>query len=134
MAELDLLYQGKVCPYCGQPSEYADSQEVYHGKSYGMIYICRDCDAYVGVHKGTDVALGRLADWELRQWKKRAHEAFDAIWKWKIDHGINKGIARSETYAWLSRELQIKPELTHIGFFDVEQCIKVVQLCEAYEY
>ena len=31
-----------------------------------MIYICKPCDAYVGVHKGTDKALGRLANKELR--------------------------------------------------------------------
>ena len=31
--------------------------------------------AYVGVHKGTDKPLGRLANAELRYWKKRAHAA-----------------------------------------------------------
>lgn len=53
------ILTGKVCPYCGRPTEFVDSSVIY-GRSYGMIYLCRDCRAYVGVHKGTDQALGRL--------------------------------------------------------------------------
>ena len=41
------------CPYCGQQAEYVDSKVIY-GRSYGMAYLCRNCDAYVGVHRGTD--------------------------------------------------------------------------------
>lgn len=74
-----LIMAGKICPYCGQPTEYVDSAAVYHGISYGMIYLCRKCDAYVGVHRGTDKALGRLANRSLREWKKRAHYYFDPI-------------------------------------------------------
>lgn len=44
------IITGKVCPYCGKPTEYVDSSVIY-GRSYGMIYLCRDCRAYVGVHK-----------------------------------------------------------------------------------
>ena len=73
---------GKICPYCKSETEYIDSSFVY-GKSYGMIYICKPCDAYCGVHKGTDNALGRLANAELRYWKKEAHKYFDVIWKEK---------------------------------------------------
>ncbi|MBL0255764.1 MAG: hypothetical protein IPQ27_12795, partial [Chitinophagaceae bacterium] len=50
-----VLYAGLVCPYCGNKTEYIDSSFIY-GKSYGMIYICKPYDAYVGVHKGTDTA------------------------------------------------------------------------------
>ena len=70
-----LLYAGLICPYCGNNSEYIDSSFIY-GKSYGMIYLCRPCEAYVGVHKGTDKALGRLANKELRESKKEAHFYF----------------------------------------------------------
>ena len=65
-----------LCDYCGRQAEYVDSAEIYNGKSYGMIYLCRPCKAYVGVHRGSDKPLGRLADAELREWKKRAHAAF----------------------------------------------------------
>lgn len=64
------------CDYCGRRAEYVDSKVIY-GKSYGMIYLCRNCMAYVGVHKGSDKPLGRLANAQLRHWKKEAHAAFD---------------------------------------------------------
>ena len=54
-----------MCPYCGERAVYTNSKEVY-GRSYGMIYLCRPCDAYVGVHDGTAKPLGRLANAELR--------------------------------------------------------------------
>ena len=38
-----------------------------YGVDYGMIYYCPQCGAYVGVHKGTDRAKGRLANAELRR-------------------------------------------------------------------
>lgn len=82
------------CDYCGERAEFVDSKIVY-GKSYGKIYLCRKCMAYVGVHKGTDIPLGRLANAELRYWKKAAHAAFDPIWK----YGLKK---RNEAYAWLT--------------------------------
>lgn len=35
------ILTGKICPYCGKPTEYVDSSIIY-GRSYGMIYLCRD--------------------------------------------------------------------------------------------
>lgn len=134
---------GKICPYCGRKPKYVDSELIY-GKSYGMIYLCRGCDAYVGVHKGSDKPLGRLADKDLREAKKKAHYYFDALWKAKTNIGILEDprrskrkvewqrACRSQAYKWLSEVMQIKPEFTHIGMFDVEQCEKVVQLCLPY--
>lgn len=113
------IIKGIKCPYCGANSEYIDSSYVY-GKSYGMIYICKPCDAYCGVHKGTDKALGRLANKELREHKKNAHKYFDQIWK----RGI---MNRRGSYKWLSEKLNIKKEYCHIGMFNVEQCKEVVK-------
>jgi hypothetical protein len=54
----------------------------------------------VGCHKGTTKPLGRLADAELREWKKRAHAAFDPVWQalWQRENagsaGYKKGMAR----------------------------------------
>ena len=61
------------CDYCGRETEYVDSKVIY-GKSYGKIYLCRNCMAYVGVHKGTDKPLGRLANAELRKRKETVME------------------------------------------------------------
>lgn len=70
-----------VCPYCGNKAELVDSAVVY-GRSYGIIWLCYPCDAYVGVHKNSPrhAPLGRLANKELREWKMRAHEVFDQLW------------------------------------------------------
>lgn len=96
---------------------------VYHGHSFGMIYLCPRCGAYVGVHKGSDKPLGRLANSELRNWKKAAHAAFDPLWK----YGPYRG-RRNEAYRWLSEKMGTPIESTHIGMFDVDQCRKVVRI------
>lgn len=126
-----LLYVGKICPYCGGNTEYVDSSCVY-GRTYGMIYICKPCDAYVGVHKGTDKALGRLANNELRYWKKEAHAKFDPLWQRKMTKGFSKKEARGSAYKWLSEQMGLHIDLTHIGMMDVEQCKRVVELCGAW--
>lgn len=114
-----------ICDYCRCQAELVDSSEVY-GTSYGDIYLCRNCGAYVGVHKGTDRPLGRLANAELRYWKKSAHAAFDPIW----EYGRFKG-QRKKAYSWLAGEMGLPVDKTHIGMFDVDQCKKVIQICRA---
>ena len=110
------------CDYCGRQAEYVDSKVIY-GKSYGMIYLCRNCMAYVGVHKGTNIPLGRLANAELRYWKKAAHAAFDPLWKYgRFRHH------RNAAYGWLSQKMGLPIEKTHIGMFDVPQCKQVIQI------
>ena len=89
-----------ICDYCGTPADFVDSSVVYHGHSFGMIYLCPRCGAYVGVHKGSDKPLGRLANSELRNWKKAAHAAFDPLWK----YGPYRG-RRNEAYRWLSEKM-----------------------------
>lgn len=116
--------QEVYCPYCGEKAEYVDTIEIY-GKSYGMAYLCRPCDAYVGVHDGTDTPLGRLANRELRRWRNRAHAAFDPLWQ--------KGPyrrRRNDAYAWLARKMGLTKEETHIAMFDVEQCKQVIQIMD----
>ena len=115
------------CPYCGKRAEFVDSAEVYHGRSYGMIYLCRPCDAYVGCHgngKG-DSPKGRLANAELRRWKIAAHDAFDPLWKFGPFRG-----RRNAAYAWLAEQMGLPKEKTHIGMFDVAECQQVIQICK----
>ena len=112
------IIQGKICPYCKEKTEYVDSSCIY-GKSYGMIYLCKPCDAYCGVHKDTNNALGRLANKELRYWKKEAHKYFDIIWKEKYEK-------RGKLYEHLSKHLKIPVKYCHIGMFSIKTCKKVV--------
>lgn len=110
------------CDYCGKRAEFVDSK-VVHGRSYGMIYLCRHCMAYVGVHKGSDKPLGRLANEELRYWKKAAHATFDPLWK----YGRFKG-CRNAAYGWLAGKMELSREETHIGMLDVVNCKKAINI------
>ena len=120
------ILKGKICPYCKGKTEYIDSEVIY-GTSYGMVYLCKPCDAYCGVHKGTDKSLGRLANRELRFWKKEAHRHFDVIWK-------EGDIERNDLYLYLSDHLNIPAEYTHIGMFSIRSCMKVVEWAKNYKH
>jgi hypothetical protein len=113
------IIQGKICPYCKSPSALINSIEVY-GKDFGLMYICKPCEAYVGCHKGTENALGRLANPDLRKWKIEAHKYFDMLWKKEF-------MTRTEAYKWLSEWLEIPAEYTHIGMFDIKTLKKVIE-------
>lgn len=130
--QLELIRSGKICPYCKKATKYVDSKIIYKTRSYGMVYFCKPCDAWVGVHKDTDNALGRLANAELREAKKLAHFYFDKLWNAKILEGFSKSHARGKAYKWLSEQLGIPGHETHIGWMDIELCKKVVDVCKPY--
>lgn len=113
------ILKGKICPYCKAHTSFVDSEIIY-GVSYGMIYLCERCRAYCGVHKGTDISLGRLANEELREWKQKAHKSFDPIWK-------SKRLRRREAYTLLAGYLNLPEEYCHIGMFSVQTCKKVIE-------
>ena len=113
-----------ICPYCGKQSVCIDSAEVY-GRSYGWMWICRPCDAYVGCHKPGKQPLGRLANKELREAKKEAHAAFDPLFRYNGK--------RKEGYRWLAQQLGMTKAECHIGMFDVAECRAVVEACRSYQ-
>ena len=120
------VYAGKICPYC--KSETSPHTETFvYGKEYrGRMVICcknyPNCDAYVGTHENGE-ALGRLAKKELRQVRNATHKAFDVIWV------NNKYCDRDTAYEWLSDQLGVPLEYTHIGMFNEETCRKAIKLC-----
>ncbi len=86
------------CPYCGSPAILKDTSYVYgHHSSGGMVYVCSHypaCDSYVGVHQGTSLPKGSLANPTLRKKRIQAHQIFDQLWR--------KGIfSREEAYQWI---------------------------------
>lgn len=116
-----LVLLGLSCPYCGRPTELVDSSRIY-GKSYDCkCYYCEPCQAWVGCHKGTDKAMGRLANKELRALKHQAHEAFDPIWK-------DGHLPRVKAYERLSAVFGLPIEQTHIGMFNEDMCRKVISV------
>jgi hypothetical protein len=121
------------CPYCKSNAVLASSVEVY-GLDYGYIYKCSNypiCDAYVGTHKGTTKPLGRLANKELRELKKKAHLYFDYMWKSR-NSKLKVKNSRKKAYKWLSEQLGISVNDTHIGYFDKETTMKVIDICSKY--
>lgn len=124
-----------ICPYCRQPAVLVKGDHIYPHRMdlYQLnFWNCDPCFAYVGCHKkgakvdgvksdGT-IPLGRLADPYLRRAKSQAHAAFDPIWK-------NNHLTRSEAYKRLAIQLGIPKKECHIGMFDIEMCMKVVEVC-----
>ena len=125
-----------LCDYCNEPTDLLTGDEVYRGRgdlSHKYFYVCKPCDAWVGCHPGSMRPLGRLANYDLRQAKKRAHAAFDPLWKRKIENeGCKKRTARNAGYQWLADQLSIDVDDCHIGMFDEEKCRKVVEVCLPY--
>jgi len=106
------------CPYCEKRAKLMDSVKVY-GTSYGMMYACLPCKAWVGVHKGSDIPLGTPAQYPLRRARVSAHKHFDGLW--------SKAGERKSEYALLAKYLEIPVESCHIGEFDEYTCGKVVR-------
>ena len=112
-----------TCPDCGIEALYANARMIY-GRNYGMRYICPACGKNVGVHRGTPVPLGTLADRELKTERQQLHFKFDRLWK-------EKGMTRDGAYSFLSSKLGLPPEKTHIGMFDREQCGRAMRAINA---
>ena len=129
-----------ICDYCGTPAKLVTGWTIYPHRpdlAEKLFWHCETDDAYVGCHAPgavyyengkrktytNGVPLGRLANAELREWKKRAHAAFDPVWK-------SARMSRREAYAWLSAKMNIPIAACHIGMFTPDQCRQVVSICE----
>lgn len=110
------------CPYCGKAAELIDSSAVYQ-RSYGMIWMCKPCDAYTGVHASSPTfkPLGTLAKAPLRKMRSEVHKLFDPLWK--------KGkMSRNEAYSWLADQMNKTKETTHVAMFDEADCKKAISV------
>jgi hypothetical protein len=116
-----------TCPHCGGPVKLVENDVIY-GRHYGdwpFAYDCRACDAYVGLHPFTAIPLGTLATRAMRDARQQAKAAFNPLWLDK-----KASMSRTEAYAWLAGALGIADvEQCHIGWFDVAQCKRVVEVC-----
>jgi len=122
----------KRCRYCQQSARLVRvGEDGYpYGRDYGPIWTCTPCKAWVGCHRGTTTPLGGLANAELREWKMKAHAVFDPLWQRKIaKDGCSKTHARRAGYRWLSEQLGIPFEKTHIGYMSLDECKRVVDVC-----
>ena len=118
-----------ICRYCGGVIRMVPARVVYGASTerLGMdgehIYQCQNCNARVGCHKGTTRPLGNVANEVLRLKRMETHRVFDACWK-------QRGMSRTEAYRWLAVQLRLPEGRAHIGGFEMDQCQKVIELCE----
>lgn len=127
--------QAPICPYCGYAAQYcASSAHLYNGRDFGPVWACEPCHAWVGCHRGTKRPLGRLADRELRYWKRRVHAAFDPIWQRRyeekrvIDPTYTKAHARGGRYKALAIAMGIPRAECHIAMFDLDRCRRALEI------
>lgn len=104
------------CPYCKGEAELMDSIAVYR-KSYGPIYACLPCDAYVGCHKGTEKPLGIPAKPNLRQQRKIAHGIIDTYWRTKM-------FTRKRVYEAVKEAMDIPWEQNHVAMWDIKTAMR----------
>lgn len=121
-----LIVTGKICKYCFKETTFVNTV-------FGHVYYCKPCEAWVGVHNGTTQSLGSVANKELREWRIKAHAHFDLLWikKMKVEK-CSKTKARKAGYAWLAKKLNLEVNNTHISWFEVDMCKKVIDICKPY--
>lgn len=125
------------CPYCHFPAEIVGGDVIYPHRpdlAHKNFWRCVPCDARVGCHPPADgkgggngdgtKPMGRLANAETRAAKQAAHAAFDPLWK-------SGAMRRREAYAWLAGQLGMEVKRTHIGYFNADECRKVVAAVES---
>lgn len=121
-----------ICPYCGRRAVLRPAEYVYGSRNIvpgSRLYVCSNypagCDAYVGVHEGSNNPKGILADGNLRNKRIQAHRAFDRLWKSRL-------MTRSQAYGWLAFQLGIEPVEAHIGYFSDYYCEQTIAECEKF--
>lgn len=128
--------EGIPCGECAGRARLVTGDVVYpHRRDLRgrCFWRCEDCGAHVGCHRGGSMPLGSPASAETRAARRQAHEVFDALWWAKVERdGVPKSVARTAGYQWLSEQLGLPPELTHIGMFDAATARRVVELCEPF--
>ncbi len=112
-----------ACPEC-------KSDMILRNSKYGLFYGCVNypkCQSTHGAHntgKLQGEPLGIPADKETKEWRIKAHNVFDKLWK-------KNGLKRTEAYSLLQMIMGMEPEDAHIGKFNIRQCKKVIKLLEA---
>ena len=117
-----------ICRYCGGVIRLVPARKIYRASTDRLgltgenIYLCQNCNARVGCHKGTNRPLGNVANEVLRLKRVETHQVFDAFWK-------HRRMTRTAAYKWLSEQMALPENQTHIGGFEMDQCQKVIELC-----
>lgn len=113
-----------ICPYCNCSALLVKGCEIYPHRAElaeQFYWICPQCKAYSGCHKGQGRPRGTLANEELRRLRRKVHWLFDPTWK-------NAGIQREDGYVWLARKLNI-PYIAAISGYLMLSYVKELLKC-----
>lgn len=113
--------QGLKCPECG--ADMVLRQSKFKNPFFWGCSQYPECQSSHGAHPDGR-PLGIPANRETKDWRIKAHDAFDAIWKNK-----QTGIKRKAAYALLAAELGVKE--VHVAESDIEQCKQIISASEA---
>ncbi len=86
-----------ICRYCGGVIRLVPAQKIYGASTDRLglagenIYLCQNCNARVGCHKGTNRPLGNVANEVLRLKRRETHQVFDQYWQ-------GSGLSRNVLY------------------------------------
>ena len=117
-----------ICRYCGGGIRLTPAKDIYGastdrlGLANENIYLCQNCNARVGCHKGTNRPLGNVANEVLRLKRRETHQVFDRFWQ-------DNGMSRTQAYKWLAKQMRLSEKNAHIGGFEMDQCQQVIDLC-----
>lgn len=118
----------KICPNCGAGVVLVKNSEIY-GREFGQwpyAYLCKTRCSYVGIHPGTTIPLGTMADAETRAARKNAKQWFEPLWKGRR----TRFTKRTGAYAWLAARLGIPVAECHFGWFDKETAERAGRICK----
>jgi len=107
------------CPDCG-------ADMVLRASRYGLFYGCVNyprCTGAHGAHRESGLPLGLPASRQTKEWRIKAHDAFDVLWR-------ETAMKRTESYLWLQEVMGLTPADAHIGRFSIEQCKKLIEKVE----
>lgn len=118
------------CPYCGGEGHLQPGSKVSHHKRSELLYLCNNhprCDAYVGVHEGSLLPLGSMANPRLRKLRRMAHDVFDPLWK-----DNSNVLGRKAAYEAAALVMGIEGEF-HIGNLNERSCEQFISLISMVE-
>ena len=113
----------KACPDCG-------SDMILRPSKYGLFYGCTQYPKSKSTHGAhpDGKPLGIPANKETKEWRMRAHDEFDGLWKGKAPV-----MNRKESYVWMQKTMEMTTDEAHIGKFDIKQCQDLIEAITYFE-
>lgn len=111
-----------ICPECAAPMVLRHSKAFSKNGSLRPFYGCSrfpNCKATHGAHPNGK-PLGVPANRETKQWRIKAHDVFDSLWKCSVI-----SMTRKRAYEELAKKLGLLE--VHIGEADIEMCKKIIK-------